>query len=78
MPSFNFDTKDMHDDEWNYYDDIFFTDGSYDGPGGEICINDPENNAEEEYIEIGNVIDHGGESPDITIFHNGKYDPNYI
>ena len=71
-------TYDINADEWNYYDDIFSTDGSYDGPGSEVCINDPENNAEEEYIEIGNDIGLGGESPDITIFHNAEYDPNYF
>ena len=75
---FPYGTLDIFGGEWTNYDDIFYTSGSYDGPGSGICINDPENNAEEEYIEIGNDIDLGGESPDITIFHNAEYDPNYF
>jgi hypothetical protein len=65
-------------DEWNYFDDIYNSDGSFDGPGSEVIVNDPQINTEEEYIEIGNEIDFGGESPDITKFHKSEFDPSYF
>jgi len=63
---------------WTTFDNIYYADGAFDGPGSEICINDRKNNTEEEYIEIGNDIGFGGESPDITKFHNSEYDPSYF
>jgi len=66
------------DETWTTFDNIYYADGAFDGPGSEICINDRKNNTEEEYIEIGNDIGFGGESPDITKFHNSEYDPSYF
>ena len=37
-------------DAWIYFDDIYHSDGSFDGPGGEVIVNDPKINTEEEYI----------------------------
>ena len=65
-------------DAWIYFDDIYHSDGSFDGPGGEVIVNDPKINTEEEYIDIGNDIDLGGEYPDITKFHKSEYDPSYF
>jgi len=65
-------------DEWISFDDIYHADGSFDGPGGEVIVSDPQINTEEEYIDIGNDIDLGGESPDITKFHESEYDPSYF